>query len=56
MRCWWWFYDVGWKGGDDCIGSGSNGDASDVVVPEYGGVEDLLDPLTVQTCLPTAPD
>ena len=25
-------------------------------LPEYGGVEDLLDPLTVQTCLPTAPD
>ena len=29
MRFLWWFYDVGWKGGDDCIGSGSNGDASD---------------------------
>ena len=27
-----------------------------VELPEYGGVEDLLDPLTVQTCLPTAPD
>ena len=27
-----------------------------VELPEYGGVEDLLDPLTVQSCLPTAPD
>ena len=25
-------------------------------LPEYGGVENLLDPLTVQTGLPTAPD
>ena len=25
-------------------------------LPEYGGVEDLLDPLTVQPCLPAAPD
>ena len=25
-------------------------------LPEYGGVEDLLDPLTVQTGLTTAPD
>ena len=28
----------------------------EVLVPEYGGVQDLLDPLTVQPCLPAAPD
>ena len=27
-----------------------------VFLPEYCGVEDLLDPLTVQPCLPAAPD
>ena len=27
-----------------------------VMLPEYGSVQDLLDPLTVQTGLPAAPD
>ena len=27
-----------------------------VLVPEYGSIQDLLDPLTVQPRLPTAPD
>ena len=28
----------------------------EVLLPEYGGVQDLLDPLTVQPGLPAAPD